>query len=187
MNKENLRAAVENSVGYANSRTSERHAVSIRTAITSRQSPYPGYLPVAPVKSDLRVSFSGSHVQVQGLIIDQRTRILTDLIRLEIWHLSPNSYKYDHRAVTYTDKMGNYRFITDLPNRESGRDYKIYLRITHENKSYFTHLSFNHSAAFISTRENNRQIGLSGEKKNLEESLLKDRYIIGFNIALPAC
>ncbi len=172
-------------VRNSNSQTSRRHFTTNKTATSSELSPYPGYLPIAPVKNDLRVSHSGSHVQVQGLILGNRGRILNDLVKLEIWHLSPNSKKYNHRAVTFTDEMGNYQFITDLPNREIGHNYKIYLRITSGKRNFFTHLSFNHAAAFISTMENNRLMNGSGAMSSLKASVLKDRYIIGLNIVLP--
>lgn len=49
---------------------------------------------------------------------------------LEVWHLSPNSTKYNHRAKLRTNEAGEYSFITDRPNREKGRDYKIYFKLS---------------------------------------------------------
>lgn len=185
MKNENLRGSVLSGIRQSDNRTSTQTVASSKSAIASRQSPYPGYLPIAPVKNDLRVSFSGTAIQVQGLISDHRGRILPGPIRLEIWHLSPNSRKYNHRAITYTNEIGGYLFITDLPNRESGLNYKIYFRISFKDKSYFTHLSFNHCAAFMATRNFEKQLKPSEKKISLEDSLITDQSIIKLNVALP--
>ena len=185
MNNDNFREGAAAGVRSSTKTISKNYKLSKKIAIDAEHSPYPGYSPLAPVKNDLRVSVSGADVQIHGRIFDLQDKILTNPLKIEIWHLSPNSEKYSHRAITYSDEIGRYRFITDLPNREMGHNYKIYLKISNGNQRYFTHLSFNHCTAFISTRESNGRLGHYVDNSKLKDSLLTDRFIFCLDIVLP--
>lgn len=159
-------------------------ATDVVHAITSDTSPFTGYNPFAPLKSDLRIDPFGKHIQVSGQIYDHKGLNTLKDAQVEVWHLSPNSERYRHRSRLYTDASGHYSFITDLPNRELGKHHKIYFKVSDKGKSYFTELSFNNTGAFISDKhwEKNHQLG---EKKLFPQlKTFVNQSNITFNISL---
>ena len=159
-------------------------STDIVRAFTADESPFKGYNPFAPVKNDLRVYPFGRHVKVSGKIYnDQGTKPLQN-VSIEVWHLTPNSDNYKHRARLYTDESGSYSFITDLPAREMGRNYRIYFKVSDKTNCYFTELSFNNSGAYISDRhwESNNQLG--EERLFPKQKVFLNQSNIAFNIAL---
>ena len=160
---------------------------SALNAFTGNESPYDGYNPFAVVKNDLRTFPTlpfGEHFEVSGKIYDASGTSPLKNCTVEVWHLSPNSKKYKHRAKFHTNELGEYQFITDKPNRHLGKNYKIYFKVSKHNSSYFTALSFNNTQAFISGKhwEKNNQLGdeLLFPKKNTS----LNKTTIEFNIAL---
>lgn len=129
-------------------------------AFTGNQNPYKGYNPYAQRKTDLRVNALGKHVAISGKIYDSKGETPLANITVEVWHLSPGSEKFRHRAKLMTNAHGDYEFITDLPNREIGKYHKIYFKVSKASKTYFTELSFNRFGAHISDKhwENNNQL-----------------------------
>lgn len=146
--------------------------------------PFRGYCHLFPIKSDLRINPYGSHLEVSGKIHDRNSSIPLNGVVIEVWHLSPDSEHFRHRARLHTDNSGNYRFFTDIPGREMGKNYKIYFKIIYRESNYFTELSFNNSSIYITGRlwqKNN----LSQKEKLLPKnnsSSIKSR--VSFNISL---
>lgn len=136
-------------------------STSVLNAFTGEESPFSGYNPYAERKKDLRVNTFGKHVSVSGKIYDSKGKTPLGHTMVEVWHLSPGSAKFRHRAKLMTNEYGDYEFITDFPNREMGKHHKIYFKISKVNETYFTELSFNNFNAFISDKhwENNNQLG----------------------------
>lgn len=153
-------------------------------AFTSSASPFIGYNPFAPSKSDLREDPFGKHIRVNGKIYDHTGLKTLKDAKVEVWHLSPNSERYRHRSRLYTDASGHYSFITDLPNREYGKHYKIYFKVSNREKCYFTELSFNNTGAYISDRhwEMNHQLG--DDKLFPQQNTFLNQSNITFNISL---
>ena len=88
--------------------------------VEGKEAPYKGYHPFAEDKTDLRVSRFGEQLEVFGRVYDHTgLRTLSNAV-IEVWHLSPYSEKYGHRARFRTNESGEYSFVTDLPNRETG-------------------------------------------------------------------
>lgn len=159
-------------------------STGIARAFTSDESPFQGYNPFAPFSSDLRTYPFGEHVAVIGNIYDEKGITPLSGVSVEVWHLSPNTKKYRHRAKLQTDNSGTYRFITDLPGREMGKNFKVYFKISKAELTYFTELSFNNSAAFISGKhwEKNHQLG--EERLFPKHKTLLNTSTINFNISL---
>ena len=80
---------------------------------------------------------------------------------VEVWHLSPNSSKYRHRAKLKTDDEGNYQFITDFPNKEKGKSARIYFKVSSSENISFTELALTEQGAHITSDhwEKNRNLG----------------------------
>ena len=156
-------------------------------AFGSNASPFMGYNPFAVEKNDLRTFPAypfGESIVVTGRIFDAVGKNPLANCMIEVWHMSPNSSKYRHRAKLHTNDKGEYFFITDKPNREMGKTYKIYFKLSQNGEAYFTELSFNNTQAFISDKhwEKNNQLGddLLFPKKKSTQNTTK----IQFNIAL---
>ena len=162
-------------------------STSTLRAFTGNESPFEGYNPFVVVKNDLRTFPSspfGEYFEVNGKIYNaEGTRPLSNC-SIEVWHLSPNSSKYRHRAKFYSNELGEYRFITDRPNRKLGKNYKIYFKVTKGDTSYFTELSFNNTQAFISGKhwEKNHQLG--DELLFPKKATASNKTTIAFNISL---
>ncbi len=153
-------------------------------AFTVKEAPFKGYNPYAERKTDLRVNSFGKHVAITGKIYDSKGETPLAKTMVEVWHLSPGSTKFRHRAKLFTNEHGAYEFITDLPNREIGKRHKIYFKVSKASKTYFTELSFNKFGAHISDKhwEHNNQLG----DKLLfpSHTTFLNRSTIQFNIAL---
>lgn len=159
-------------------------STSVLNALTKDQSPFKGYNPYAEEKTDLRTSgFAGEHVTVKGKVYDKTGTFSIANATIEVWHLSPNSSKYRHMAKLKTNSAGEYRFITDFPNREPGKIPRIYFKISNKERSYFTELSLNQFGAYISGKhwEQNNQLGKKLFPK--KESFL-NHSTIKFNISI---
>ncbi len=130
-------------------------------AFSGDDSPFKGYNPFADAKTDLREYPFGEHLEVFGKIYDASGEKPLPNAKVEVWHLSPNSEKFRHRAKLTTNENGEYHFVTDKPNRELGKHYKVFFRVSQDGETYFTELSFNNTQAFISSKhwEKNNQLG----------------------------
>lgn len=135
---------------------------SVLHAMTNEESPFKGYNPYAEEKTDLRSSsLFGKHITVKGKIFDKSGKLPLANTKVEVWHLSPNSKKYRHRAILTTNSSGEYQFITDFPNREYGSSPKIFYKVSNKEATYFTELFVNDYGANISGKhwEKNNQLG----------------------------
>lgn len=153
-------------------------------ALKSDISPFRGYSHLVPVKSDLRINPNSNYLEVSGKIYNRNRSIPLKGVVIEVWHLSPDSKHFKHRARLHTDDSGNYRFITDIPGREMGKNYKIYFKIIYGESTYFTELAFNNSSIYITGRLRQKNNLLQKEKllpKN-NSSFFKSR--VNFNISL---
>ena len=159
-------------------------STSVVRAFSGNHSPFKGYRPFAEKTTDLRKSLFGQHVEVTGQIFDAEGVKVLPNAKIEVWHLTPNSEKFEHRAVLYSDENGSYRFITDFPNREIGKYYKVYFKVSNSKTSNFTELSFNNFGAFISDKhwEKNHQLG--EQLLFPTHTTFLNQSIIQFNIAL---
>ncbi|GEQ85494.1 hypothetical protein ULMS_10020 [Patiriisocius marinistellae] len=111
--------------------------------------PFDGYNPYAETKTDLRTNTLADRIDVYGVIYNSTGKIPLQNASVEVWHLSPNSKKYRHRAKLFTNDLGEYSFTTEMPNRETGNPPKIFFKVTSQNKSYFTELILSSTGAHI--------------------------------------
>ena len=153
-------------------------------AMTKKESPFNGYNPYAEETTDLRSSsIFGKHITVKGKIYDKSGNFPLANTKVEVWHLSPNSKKYRHRAILTTNSLGEYQFITDFPNREYGKSPRIFFKVSKNEASYFTELFVSDFGANISGKhwEENNQLGKELFPK--KETFL-DQTTFTFNISL---
>jgi len=128
--------------------------------ILNDPAPFDGYNPFAEEKNDLRTGlFNTNSIKVTGKVYTRDGLQTIPNAKIEVWHLSPNSNKYRHRAKLKTNSAGEYNFITDFPNKEKG-DAKIYFKVSNNDTSYFTELFLNDYGAFITGKhwEENNQL-----------------------------
>ncbi|MEM7185973.1 MAG: hypothetical protein AAF466_04875 [Bacteroidota bacterium] len=123
--------------------------------------PYDGYNPYSEEKTDLRTTLFDRHVRVKGVLYDKSGTTPLEGATIEVWHQSPNSSKYRHRAKLTTDQNGTYNFITDFPSKETALTARIYFKVNHNGSSYFTELGVGETDAYISSKhwEENQALG----------------------------
>lgn len=119
-------------------------------------SPFRGYIPLSPVKSDLRKSREEEYLIIQGRILDKTGSWPAGDAGIEIWHLTQGTMEFKHRAKLCSDPSGAFQLITDLPARQRGQSFKIYFKITVGTFTYYTQLSFNHCVAWLASRSYRR-------------------------------
>ena len=137
-------------------------STTFANTFTSDDSPFEGYNPYAEEKTDLRTSsLFEKHLQVKGEIFDITGNFPLSNATVEVWHLSPNSTKFKHRAKLKTNSFGEYSFITDFPRKESGKMSRIYFKVSNGNNVCFTELLVNDFGAHITSKhwESNNQLG----------------------------
>ncbi|MFC7358273.1 twin-arginine translocation signal domain-containing protein [Jejudonia soesokkakensis] len=152
------------------------------SAFTEFDSPFSGYNPYIDEKTDLRSYLSNEEsIEINGTIYDVSGENTLAGALVEVWHLSPNSLKYRHRGKTTTNDKGNYQFITDKPNREAGKTPRVYFKVTHGDRSYFTELLIGITGAHITGKhwEENK---LNDERLFPTTQKQLDKTIINFNI-----
>jgi len=142
-----------------------------------------GYNPYASTNADMRQTLLGKHVSVSGTVFNKDGTTIVPNTIIEVWHLSPNSDKYRHRAKLTSDANGNYSFITDIPNRENGNMPCIHFKISHGASSYVSRLWMNDHSAYVSSNhwERNQHLGKS-LLPNKESGLLHDKIKFNFSI-----
>ena len=157
---------------------------SVMHALTLEESPFNGYNPYAENKTDLRTSFPfEKSVIVKGNIYNSTGNIPVSNAIIEVWHLSPNSKKFRHRAKLTSNASGEYQFITDFPNKEYGRMARIYFKISKGDRSYFTELIMNNLGAHISEKHwaKNQVLGKALYPK---QELFLNQASITFNLSI---
>lgn len=131
-------------------------------AFAESKNPYKGYNPYAENSNDFRNStLFGDHITVKGKIFNQSGTVPISDAKVEVWHLSPDSSKFRHRGILTTNNLGEYKFITDFPNKEYGKTARVFYKITSKNKVYFTELLLTKNNAFITSKhwEENQPLG----------------------------
>lgn len=147
-------------------------------------SPYEGYNPYTEEKNDLRFSsILGKHVTVKGKVYDKSGAIPISNTIIEVWHLSPNSKKYRHKAQLRTNEIGEYQFITDFPNNVEGKMPRIYFKISSKNDSYFTELAITDFGAHISDKHWVKNKVLGKKMFPTHKTLFNQTHII-FNLSI---
>lgn len=149
----------------------------------SSDNPYDGYNPYADEKTDLRTTIFGKHLSVKGIIYDAQGLNPLPNATVEIWHLSPNAKNYRHRTKIKTNALGEYKFITDLPNRETGKNRKIYFKITNNQETRFTELVVHEHACHINCQHWLEQQQL-GDKLIPTTTKTGNTTITNFNISI---
>jgi len=159
-------------------------STSALSALVEENSPYNGYNPFAENTTDLRTSIlGGKYVTIKGIVYDETGKHPVPEATIEVWHLSPNSKKYRHRAKMKTNSAGEYTFKTDFPNNEPGKSARIYYKVSTRKDSYFTELSLNSLGAHITDTH-------WVKNKQLEEKLFpKQEYFLNnatvtFNLSI---
>jgi protocatechuate 3,4-dioxygenase beta subunit len=159
-------------------------STSILQAFNSNECPFEGYNPYSEEKTDLRTStLFGNHVLIKGTLFDKKNLNALSKATIEVWHLSPNSKKFRHQAKMNVSTTGEYSFITDFPNRETGKYAKVYFKITNNEKVYFTELSLSNDNAFINNKhyEENK---ILGDKLIPSNKIVNNQATVNFNIAV---
>lgn len=146
-------------------------------------SPFKGYNVLSKVTSNLRQFSSGTSLEIFGYLVDSNGETLPNT-GIEIWHLTPSSDEYNNRAVSYTNSSGFYKFITNLPEREKGKNYEVYFRVEKDKRAYYTKLIFNNITAILSNK-----YMLNRPRPDFECSInydqdLKNDFVFQFDIAL---
>tara|TARA_R110000764_G_scaffold175227_1_gene261552 strand:+ start:506 stop:1069 length:564 start_codon:yes stop_codon:yes gene_type:complete len=157
---------------------------AIAKELGANSAPFKGYTPYTDIKTDLRTSFLGKEVSVSGKIYDATGKSTIPNALIEVWHLSPEKKVYKHRGKMFTDDDGRYQFITDWPNREPGKQHRIYFKVSNAGKTIFTELLFSDFGANITGEhwEANNHIGNELLFPEMEKSLFRTK--INFNFSL---
>ncbi len=115
----------------------------------------------APNNSDLRTfPFVGKQLTVKGCVYDKSGLYPLANASIEVWHLSPNSNKFSHKAKLVSNASGAYLFQTDFPNKEEGKAPRIYFKLSHGATSYSTELLVSDYGAHVTGEhwERNKQL-----------------------------
>ncbi|QQX77469.1 MULTISPECIES: hypothetical protein [Aequorivita] len=156
---------------------------TLTSALTS-ESPYSGYNPYAETKTDLRSGvFNSNSIVVKGTLYDKNGTTPLKNATLEVWHLSPNSLKYRHRAKLKTDNQGKYEFITDFPHKEEGKSARIYFKVSSSENISFTELALTEQGAHITGEHWTKNKNLGEKLFPLKETFLGET-TIHFNFSV---
>jgi len=111
--------------------------------------------------ADMRQSLLGKHVSIKGTVFNKDGSATVPNARIEVWHLSPNSKDFGHRATFTSDVNGNYSFITDVPYTKNGTISSIHFKISSRESSYVSQLWMNEHSAYIHSDhwERNQHLG----------------------------
>lgn len=168
-------------VALAGSGVAFLSSTSILQAFNGSDCPYEGYNPYSEEKTDLRTSvFLGNHITITGTVFSKLNLMAASQAKVEVWHLSPNSKNYRHQAKINVNQNGEYTFITDFPNRESGRYAKVFFKITEGTKVTFTELSLSDSNAYVNHKHYAEHIELGNDMFPTTKTI-NNQKIITFN------
>jgi len=139
-------------------------------------SPFEGYDPKIGDKNDLRSHNSrGQGITVSGKVYSKNGVTVRPNAQIKVWHLSPESSKYNHMGAFSANESGAYAFKTDMPNRTTGKLPRIYFKISHGGNVVYTELIVDANRAYISHEhwENHKSLNdnlFPVYKKNLVET-----------------
>lgn len=159
-------------------------STSMVQAFNKKESHFEGYSSNFDEKTDLRSSiFNQNFITVKGKVFDKIFLSENSSSVIEVWHLSPKSKKFNHKAKMKVNANGEYSFITDYPNREEGKYTKIYFKVTNNDKVYFTELNICSNNAYINDKhyDENKMLG---DKLFPTHKVVNNHTTINFNIAV---
>ena len=151
---------------------------------TAEKSTLKSVLSFSTKKNDIRITGAGrKHITVRGKVFNKTGMISKANAIIEIWHLSPGSSEFGHRAKQITNKAGEYSFITDHPDRELGKTPRIYFKVTSDDISYETELFVTDFDVHISDKHwaLNQQLG---KKLFPQKQTLNNHSEIVFNLSV---
>lgn len=157
---------------------------TLTSAFAASENPYEGYNPYAEATCDLRTSvFNSNTITVKGTVYNRDGITPLNNTLVEVWHLSPHSSKYRHRAKFYTDDQGEYEFITDFPNKEEGKCSRIHFKLSNSALYQYTELILTSSGGHITSKhwENNLHLG---EKLFPTQTQFLNKTIFQFNLSI---
>ena len=134
---------------------------SVVSALTEDQQVLNANNPQPNTTADMRQTLLGKQVSVKGTVFNKDGSATVPNARIEVWHLSPNSKDYGHRATFTSDANGNYKFITDVPYTTNGTISSIHFKISRRESSYVSQLWMNEHSAYIDSDhwERNQHLG----------------------------
>lgn len=149
----------------------------------STDTPFEGYNSFAEEKTDLRTELLGKEAKVSGKIFSKEGLLPIAGALIEVWHLSPNSKKFRHRAKFRTNQFGEYSFVTDFPEQDGNLCPRIYFKVSNNEKSTFSELLINKQGSFITSKhwEQHSQLG---NRLEPEFSKAFNRLNVTFNLSL---
>ena len=135
-------------------------------------------------QADIRQKLFGKQVEITGQIFDTTGKNILSGAKVEFWHLSPESYEYNHRSALVTDANGNFKILTDFPNREIGKQVTIHFKVSKDINEAVTELKISDFGAYITDKhwETNRNLADNLLFPKIEKSLYKTK--INFNISI---
>ncbi len=158
---------------------------TLSSAFTSSECPYLGYNPYAETKTDLRTGiFKGASVTVKGTVFEKDGITPLKNATIEVWHLSPNSSKYRNRAKLSADHKGEYSFITDFPNTETGKSARIYFKVSTSENTDFTELILTKQGAHITGEHWAKNKSLGDKLLPSSKTSFFDETVIKFNLSI---
>jgi protocatechuate 3,4-dioxygenase beta subunit len=112
---------------------------------------------------------------VSGKVYSKNGVTVRPNAQIKVWHLSPESSKYNHMGAFSANESGAYAFKTDMPNRTTGKLPRIYFKISHGGNVVYTELIVDANRAYISHEhwENHKSLNdnlFPVYKKNLVET-----------------
>ena len=150
----------------------------------SQASKMSGYVPEAPEKSDLRnPGVIGQPLTVKGKVFCSQTGNIAPNVKIEVWHLSPRTLVYDHRATLYSDENGVYAFITDFPGMEAGKLPVIHFRVENNAAVQQTRVILGPRDTFITSDHWERNNGL-GKKLFPKRTTQFNHSTLEFNVLI---
>ena len=112
------------------------------------------YHPSSPETNDLRKSgYNVPAVSVQGVIYDKDSMQELSNVKVEVWHLSPDSEEVSYRAHFFTATNGSYQFITDFPGHAPRLKPRIFFRLSNGKKERFSELIFDTHFAYLNNEQ----------------------------------
>ena len=146
-------------------------------------SPFKGNSVLSKVTSNLQKHSSATSLEIFGYLVDFNGDPLSNT-GIEIWHLTRPGLEYKNQALLYTNSGGYYQFITNLPNREKGKNYEVYFKVKKDQRNYYTNLIFNNVTAILS-----KKFMLENHRAEFDRSLKyhqdsNNSFVFQFDIAL---
>jgi len=112
--------------------------------------------------------FSNRIVTVNGIVYSKDGKAPMPNVEIEVKHLSPKSKRYSHAGKLQTNSKGEYKIITDFPNKELGKSARIHFKILGP-QAYETELLITKNDAFITDKHwvRNNKLGKKMFPKNI--------------------